>query len=59
MALTAALTDLLNDQDQRLAMARAARARTETEFDQDVMVKRVLGVYEGDCFCFLGPPAVN
>jgi glycosyltransferase involved in cell wall biosynthesis len=44
-ALAQAITTLLSDDGRRLAMGEAARARVAAEFDLDVMVERVLGVY--------------
>lgn len=45
-ALAAAINSLLGDPSRRAAMAAAARQRAAAEFDLDVMVARVLEVYE-------------
>jgi len=45
-ALAAAINALLADPSRRAAMAAAARQRVAAEFDLDVMVTRVLQVYE-------------
>ncbi len=45
-ALAAAINALLADPARRAAMARAAQQRAVTEFDLEVMVTRVLEVYE-------------
>ena len=45
-ALAAAISELLADPAKRAAMASAARARVETEFEQTVMVERVLATYQ-------------
>ncbi|MCX6030234.1 MAG: glycosyltransferase [Chloroflexi bacterium] len=45
-ALAAAIRELLADPPRLAAMGVAARARVEAEFDQDVMVTRVLALYE-------------
>lgn len=45
-ALAAAINSLLADPSRRAAMATAARQRAAAEFDLDVMVARVLEVYE-------------
>jgi glycosyltransferase involved in cell wall biosynthesis len=45
-ALAAAINELLADPARRAAMSTAARARVADEFDLDVMVKRVLALYE-------------
>lgn len=45
-ALTAALTRLLADLDERARMGAAGRARVEAEFTEEVMVRRVAEVYE-------------
>ncbi len=45
-ALAAAINSLLADPSRRAAMATAARRRAAAEFDLDVMVARVLEVYD-------------
>lgn len=45
-ALAAAINTLLADPARRAAMAKAAQQRAAAEFDLDVMVTRVLEVYE-------------
>ena len=45
-ALAAAINDLLADPTRRAEMSTAARARVAAEFDLDVMVKRVMALYE-------------
>lgn len=46
-ALADAINRLLDDAALRDTLGRAARARVEREFSQEVMVRRVLGLYEG------------
>ncbi len=45
-ALAAAISELLADPAKRAAMSVAARARVEAEFEQSVMVERVLATYQ-------------
>jgi glycosyltransferase involved in cell wall biosynthesis len=45
-ALAAAICELLADPAKRAAMSVAARARVEAEFEQSVMVERVLATYQ-------------
>jgi rhamnosyl/mannosyltransferase len=45
-ALAAAISELLADPAERAAMSAAARARVEAEFEQSVMVERVLATYK-------------
>ncbi|MCU0502464.1 MAG: glycosyltransferase [Anaerolineae bacterium] len=45
-ALAAAISELLADPSARTAMSAAARARVEAEFEQSVMVARVLATYQ-------------
>ena len=45
-ALAGAINALIADPGRRAAMGRAAQARAEREFDLDVMVKRVLALYD-------------
>ena len=45
-ALAAAINNLLTDPARRAEMSTAARARVAAEFDLDVMVERMLGLYE-------------
>jgi rhamnosyl/mannosyltransferase len=45
-ALAAAISELLADPAKLAAMSAAARARVEEEFDQTVMVERVLVTYQ-------------
>ena len=45
-ALAAAINDLLADPARRAAMSAAARIRVAAEFDLDVMVERMLVLYE-------------
>jgi rhamnosyl/mannosyltransferase len=45
-ALAAAISELLADPAKRTAMSAAARARVEAEFEQSVMVERVLATYQ-------------
>ena len=45
-ALAAAINDLLADPARRAAMSAAARIRVAAEFDLDVMVERMLALYE-------------
>jgi glycosyltransferase involved in cell wall biosynthesis len=45
-ALAAAISGLLVDPAKRTAMSAAARARVEAEFEQSVMVERVLTTYQ-------------
>ena len=45
-ALAAAICELLADPAKRAAMSAAARARVEAEFEQSVMVERVLATYQ-------------
>jgi glycosyltransferase involved in cell wall biosynthesis len=45
-ALAAAINDLLADPARRAEMGMAARTRVAAEFDLDVMVERMLGLYE-------------
>jgi glycosyltransferase involved in cell wall biosynthesis len=45
-ALAAAINDLLADPTRCAEMSTAARARVAAEFDLDVMVKRVMALYE-------------
>lgn len=44
-SLAAAINKLLDDAELRNAYGRAARARVESEFDQDVMLDRMVGLY--------------
>lgn len=44
-ALANAISDLLAHPARRAEMAKAAQARVTAEFDQDVMVERMLGLY--------------
>jgi rhamnosyl/mannosyltransferase len=46
-ALAAALNKLLDDAELRQSYGRAARARVEQEFDQDIMLARMLKLYSG------------
>lgn len=46
LALAKAINDLLNNEALRFQFARAALARVRTDFSQQVMVKRVMQVYE-------------
>ena len=48
-ALAAAINDLLADPTRRAEMGTAARARVAAEFDLDVMVERVIALYEAAC----------
>ena len=48
-ALAAAINDLLADPARRAEMSTAARARVAAEFDLDVMVERVMALYEEMC----------
>jgi rhamnosyl/mannosyltransferase len=48
-ALAAAINDLLADPARRAEMSTAARARVAAEFDLDVMVERMLALYEEAC----------
>ena len=48
-ALAAAINDLLADPARRAEMSTAARARVAAEFDLDVMVERVMALYEETC----------
>jgi len=45
-ALAAVISELLADPAKRAAMSTAARARVEAEFEQSVMVERVLTTYQ-------------
>ena len=45
-ALAAAISELLADPEKRAAMSAAARARVEAEFEQTVMVERVMATYQ-------------
>ena len=45
LALAGAINRLLGDSELRQAYGRAARARVVEEFDQDVMLERMLGLY--------------
>ena len=45
-ALAVAICELLADPARRVAMSAAARARVEAEFEQSVMVERVLATYQ-------------
>ena len=49
-ALAAAINNLLADPARRAEMSTAARARVAAEFDLDVMVERVLALYEEACY---------
>ena len=48
-ALAAAITDLHADPARRAEMSTGARARVAAEFDLDVMVERVMALYEEAC----------
>ena len=45
-AMAGAINRLLDDSDLRLRYGAAARARVESEFDQEVMVSRMLHLYD-------------
>lgn len=45
-ALGKAIRTLLDDPEERQKMGRAARARVEAEFTQELMIQRVMAIYE-------------
>ena len=52
-ALAGAMERMINDPEMRKRMGKAGRKKVEREFDEKIVIKKILKTYDTGAGCFL------